>query len=293
MTLFKGACTALVTPFTSDEKVNFECLKKQIEHQIDNNISAIVFLGTTGEASTMTNEEKDSVVKFAVKQVNKRIKVIAGSGSNCTKTAIETCQRYEKLGVDALLVVTPYYNKATQNGLIAHYNAIANSVKVPIIIYNVPGRTGLNILPATVKELSKNKNIIAIKEASGNIEQMAEIHRLCKEDIDIYSGDDALILPALSIGAKGVISVASNIIPRQMNEICLAFEYGRLSLAKDIQLALLPLIKLLFSEVNPIPIKKAMEIAGFDVGAPRLPLLPAEESTTNKLISELKSLKIV
>ena len=271
--LFKGCSTALITPFKKDGSVNFNVFKKIIDYQIDNGVSSLVFLGTTGESSTLTEVEREEVVKFAVKYVNKRVPVIIGAGSNSTSEAIKRSFRFEELGADALLHVTPYYNKTTQKGLIEHYSKIAQSVKIPIILYNVPSRTGVNILPQTVFELSKVKNIVGIKEASGNIEQVAEISRICGKDFAIYSGDDALTLSILCLGGSGVISVASNALPKKMVEICEHYFIGNIEHARELQFKMNPFIKLMFSEVNPIPIKYTMKKVGFDCGKPRLPLL--------------------
>ena len=271
--LFKGCSTALITPFKKDGSVNFNVFKKIIDYQIDNGVSSLVFLGTTGESSTLTEVEREEVVKFAVKYVNKRVPVIIGAGSNSTSEAIKRSVRFEELGADALLHVTPYYNKTTQKGLIEHYSKIAQSVKIPIILYNVPSRTGVNILPQTVFELSKVKNIVGIKEASGNIEQVAEISRICGKDFAIYSGDDVLTLSILCLGGSGVISVASNALPKKMVEICEHYFIGNIEHARELQFKMNPFIKLMFSEVNPIPIKYTMKKVGFDCGKPRLPLL--------------------
>lgn len=292
MSLFKGSAPALITPFTEDGlKVNFEALKKLIDFQIENNSAAIVILGTTGEAATMTLEEKIEVVKFTVNYVNKRIPVIAGSGSNNTQIALETSKKFEKLGVDGLLIVTPYYNKCTQKGLILHYKKIAENVNLPIILYNVPGRTGVNILPQTVKELSQIKNIVAIKEASGNIEQISEISRLC--DIDIYSGDDAIVLPILALGGKGVISVAANVVPALMQDICNQFFQGNIEESKKLQFKVNPLVKTLFLEVNPIPVKTALNLMNFKAGALRLPLSEMENINLEKLKNEMILLNLI
>lgn len=292
MSLFKGSAPALITPFSQDGlKVNFEVLKKLIDFQIENNSAAIVILGTTGEAATMTLEEKIEVVKFAVDYVNKRIPVIAGSGSNNTQIALETSKNFEELGVDGLLIVTPYYNKCTQKGLISHYKKIAESVNLPIILYNVPGRTGVNILPQTVKELSQIKNIVAIKEASGNIEQISEISRTC--DIDIYSGDDAIVLPILTLGGKGVISVSANIVPDLMQDLCDQFFKGNLEESRKLQFKANPLIKALFSEVNPIPVKTALNLMNFNTGALRLPLSEMENINLEKLKNEMINLNLI
>lgn len=294
MTIFKGSATALVTPFSENgEKIDYEVLKNLIDFQINNGTKALIILGTTGEASTISLDERIKIIECAVKHTNKRVPVIAGSGSNDTKIAINNSKIYEKLGADALLIVTPYYNKSTQKGLISHYTKIAESVSLPIILYNVPGRTGVNILPATVKELSKNKNIVAIKEASGNLEQIAEILRICGDKIDVYSGDDALILPILSIGGKGVIGVASNIVPSLVNQLCESFFENQLEKSRELQFLLNPLIKTLFLEVNPIPVKTALNLMKKNVGALRLPLYSMEEENIEKLKTEMLKLNLI
>lgn len=280
-TIFEGCGTAIVTPFTEDG-VNFEEFKKLIEFQIENNVDAIIVCGTTGEASTMMKEEKEETIKFAIDVVAHRTKVIVGTGSNNTKTAIEMSQFAESAGADGILVVTPYYNKTTQQGLIAHYTEIAKSVNLPIIMYSVPGRTGVNILPETCKQLSKIENIVAIKEASGNISQVAKIANLCKEDLTIYSGNDDQILPVLSLGGKGVISVLSNIMPKYTHDMVRKYLDGNTQEATKMQLDVIDLIDALFVEVNPIPVKYALNLMGFDFGKPRLPLI--EMSEKNKQV---------
>ena len=291
--MFKGLCTAIVTPFI-ENRVDYETFKNLIDFQINNGAKAIVFFGTTGEASTLSKKEKLTIADFAVKYVNKRVKVIVGSGSNNTLEAVKSSKAYQKLGVDGLLIVTPYYNKCTQQGLIEHYKKIADSVNIPIILYNVPGRTGVNILPSTVLTLSKHKNIVAIKEASGNIVQAQEILSVVDKDFKVYSGDDALLLPLLSVGGSGVISVASNIVPREMSSICDYYFYGDTKKARDLQLKLLPLIQALFIEVNPIPIKKAMEILKMCSSTLRLPLTnKMKEENLLKLKKSLKDLNLI
>lgn len=282
-TIFEGCGTAIVTPFTKDG-VNFEEFKKLIEFQIENGVDAIIVCGTTGEASTMTTEEKKETIKFAIETIAKRTKVIVGTGSNNTKVAIEMSKFAEEAGADGILVVTPYYNKTTQAGLIAHYTEIAKSVKLPIIMYSVPGRTGVNISPETCKELSKIENIVAIKEASGNISQVAKIASLCGEDLAIYSGNDDQIVPILSLGGKGVISVLSNIMPKYTHEMIQKYFAGKTNEATQMQLDVIDLIDALFIEVNPIPAKYALNLMGFDFGIPRLPLL--EMSAKNKQLME-------
>ena len=270
--IFKGCGTALITPFTEDG-VNYAELAKLIEFQIDNNADAIIICGTTGESATMSDNERKEVIKFTVDKVNKRIPVIAGTGSNCTKSAIELSMYAQSVGVDGILVVTPYYNKTTQAGLVAHYKAISDKVNVPIVLYNVPSRTGLNIEPSTCLELSKIDNIVAIKEASGNISQIEKIRELCKDNLNIYSGNDDQIVPILSVGGIGVISVLSNLIPDDVHRMCKSYEEGNIKEALKLQLDTLKLTKALFSEVNPIPVKAACNMMGFDAGLPRLPLV--------------------
>ena len=278
--IFEGCGTAIATPFTEDG-VNFEELGKLIEFQINNNIDAIVVCGTTGESATMTEEERKETIKFTIDKVGKRTKVIAGTGSNNTKSAIEMSRYAEKVGADAVLVVTPYYNKTTQKGLIEHYKAIAGSVDIPIIMYSVPSRTGVNITPETCMELSKIKNIVAIKEASGDISQVAKIVSLCKENLIVYSGNDDQIIPVLSLGGKGVISVLSNIMPQYTHNITKKYFEGKVEEARKMQLEVLDLIEVLFSEVNPIPVKHSLNLIGYNFGKPRLPLI--ELSEANKL----------
>ena len=271
--LFRGCGTAIATPFTNENKINYEVLKKYLDFQMENKVDAIIVCGTTGESATLSNNEKKELINFTVKYVNKKVPVIAGTGSNNTKFAIELSRYAEKVGADGLLVVTPYYNKTTQEGLIEHYTEIARKVKIPIIMYNVPRRTGVNILPETCLELSKIENIVAIKEASGNISQIAKIAQLCKDNLYIYSGNDDQILPILSIGGIGVISVLSNIKPKEVHDICEKYINGNIDNAKEIFLKFLPLANSLFCEVNPIPIKYALSKIGYDFGKPRLPLV--------------------
>lgn len=277
--IFKGCGTAIITPFTKDG-INFEEFQNLIEHQISGGADSIIVCGTTGESSTMTLEEKKSAIEFAIKVANKRIPIIAGTGGNCTKSVIELSKFAENAGADALLIVTPYYNKTTQAGLVAHYTAIANSVTLPIIMYSVPSRTGLNITPATCLELSKLDNIVAIKEASGNLSQIAEIAALCRDNLHIYSGNDDQILPILSLGGLGVISVLSNLVPDVVHKMTYDFFNGNLKEATQAQLDTLELTSALFCEVNPIPVKAAMNMLGCNVGIPRLPLV--EMSNTGK-----------
>ena len=277
MSIFKGAGVAITTPFLANGEVDYDTFRDQIEYQIQNGTDAIIVCGTTGEASCLSHEEHLDCIKFCVEVVNKRIPVIAGTGSNCTETAIYLSTEAEKYGVDGLLVVTPYYNKATQKGLIEHYTMVAESVKLPIIMYNVPSRTGCNILPETAAKLCKNvPNIVGIKEASGDISQVAKVALLCGDDIDIYSGNDDQIIPILALGGKGVISVLSNVAPKQTHDMCQLYFDGKVEEARKEQLRAIPLIDALFSEVNPIPVKKAMNLMGKEVGPLRRPLTEME-----------------
>ena len=269
--LFEGSGVAIVTPF-KDGKINYEEMGKLIEWHIENKTDAIIVCGTTGESATMTDEERKATIKFVVDKVNKRIPVIAGSGSNNTAYSIELSKYCQEVGADGLLIVTPYYNKATQNGLIEHYTIIANSVELPIILYNVPGRTGVNIAPTTVEKLSKIENIVAIKEASGNISQVAEIARLCGKDFAIYSGNDDQIVPILSLGGIGVISVVANILPKETHDIVEKYLSGEVEESRRLQLEINELVNSLFIEVNPIPVKAAMNLMGMQAGELRLPL---------------------
>lgn len=294
MYIFKGHCPALVTPFTKDGKdIDYLSFQKLIDYQLENGTSALLFLGTTGESSTLTKTERENIVSFAVNYVNKRVPVIVGAGTNCTQVTIENCKLYESLGADALLIVTPYYNKCTQNGLISHYTEIAKNTTLPIILYNVPARTGVNILPATVKKLSEIQSIVGIKEASGNISQVVDICQLCDHDFSIYSGDDALTLPILSVGGSGIISVAGNIIPKIMSEICSNYFSGNTEQSKRLQLSVNALIHSLFSEVNPIPIKKALSEMSMCKNILRLPLTSMEQESSKSLITNLQNLNLI
>ena len=284
--IFKGCGTAIITPFTKDG-VNFEEFKKMIEFQIKEGVDAIIVCGTTGESSTMTVEERKETIKCAIDTVNGRIPVIAGTGSNCTASAIEMSKWAEEAGADAVLIVTPYYNKTTQEGLVAHYKAIAKEISIPIILYNVPSRTGLNINPSTCLELSKVKNIVAIKEASGNLSQVAEIKALCGDDLAIYSGNDDQIVPILSLGGIGVISVLSHLVPNDVHTMVTSFLEGDTRTATKLQLKTLNLTKALFSEVNPIPVKAACNMMGFNVGIPRLPLIEMSKEGQKHLKEEM------
>lgn len=280
--LFKGCGTAISTPF-DENGVNLNEFKKLLNFQLTNHADAIIVCGTTGESSTMSEEEKILTIKCAIEVTNKKIPIIVGSGSNSTKQAIKNSKLAEHLGADALLIVTPYYNKCTQQGLIEHYKNIAQNVFLPIILYNVPSRTGVNIEPETCFELSKIPNIIAIKEASGNISQVAKIAHLCGNNLNIYSGNDDQILPILSLGGIGVISVLSNIKPQLTHDIVFNFLNGNMEKARKLQLNSIPLINLLFSEVNPIPIKAALNILGYDFGVPRPPLTSISEKNLSLL----------
>lgn len=294
MSIFKGAGVAITTPFLANGEVDYDTFRDQIEYQIQNGTDAIIVCGTTGEASCLSHEEHLDCIKFCVEVVNKRIPVIAGTGSNCTETAIYLSTEAEKYGVDGLLVVTPYYNKATQKGLIEHYTMVANSVKLPIIMYNVPSRTGCNILPETAAKLCKNvPNIVGIKEASGDISQVAKVALLCGDDIDIYSGNDDQIIPILALGGKGVISVLSNIAPKQTHDICQAFFDGDTAKAAKLQIEAIPLVGALFCEVNPIPVKKAIELQGRDTGVVRRPLTEMESQNAERLKKEMQAYNVL
>lgn len=281
MAIFTGAGVAIVTPMNADGSVNFDKLGETIEYQIANKTDAIIICGTTGESSTLTHEEHLACIKYAVDKVAKRIPVVAGTGSNCTETAIYLSTEAEKYGVDGLLIVTPYYNKATQNGLVEHFTSVANSLKVPIILYNVPSRTGCNILPETaIKIAKKASNVVAIKEASGNISQVAKLANLIREnklEFDIYSGNDDQIVPVLSLGGKGVISVLSNIAPEKTHNIVAKYLEGDVKESLKLQLEALNVIDALFCEVNPIPVKAALNMMGFNVGPLRKPLTEIED----------------
>lgn len=287
MSIFQGSAVALVTPFINNE-IDFGSLKKLINWHIENKTDAIVVCGTTGESSTMSDSERKKVIKFTVDEVRKRIPVIAGSGTNNTAYSVELSKYCEEIGVDALLVVTPYYNKASENGLLKHYEIIANSVNLPIILYNVPSRTGVNLTPSIVKKLSQVENIVAIKEASGNISQVAEIARICEDDFDIYSGNDDMIVPLLSLGGKGVISVVANILPKDTHNMVSYYLSGNNDEAKKLQLKMNGLINTLFIEVNPIPVKTAMNLMGMNAGELRLPLCEMTQTNLETLISQMK-----
>jgi len=271
--IFKGCATAIVTPFTEENKINFDEFKKLINFQIENGVNGIVVCGTTGEAATLSKEEKEELIKYCVKVVNKRVPVIVGVGSNNTMTVIENEIYAEKIGVQGLLVVTPYYNKTTQKGIIEHYKLIAENTSLPIILYNVPSRTGIDILPDTYLELSKIRNIVATKEASGDISKVLKIRKLCKDNLNVYSGNDDQIIPTLSLGGIGVISVLSNIKPKYTTQMIQKYWNGKIEEASKMQIEISSLIECLFKEVNPIPVKKALNLFGFNCGKPRLPLI--------------------
>lgn len=293
MSIFTGAGVAIVTPMKENGEVNFEKLGEILEEQIAGQTDAIIICGTTGESSTLTHEEHLDAIKYTIDKVNKRIPVIAGTGSNCTQTAIYLSQEAEKYGADGLLLVTPYYNKATQKGLIEHYTAIANSVKLPIILYNVASRTGCNIEPKTAAYLAEHvENIVAIKEASGNISQVAEIAALTQGKMDIYSGNDDQIVPILSLGGKGVISVLSNVAPQYTHDIVAKFMEGKVEESRNMQLKALPLIHALFCEVNPIPVKTALNLMGKEVGPLRMPMTEMEEAHQEVLKKAMKDFGI-
>lgn len=283
--IFKGCGTAIATPFTEDG-INFKEFEKLIEYQISEGIDSIIVCGTTGESSTMTLDEKKTLIKFAIEAIDNRVPIIIGTGSNNTASSIELSQYAESAGADGLLLVTPYYNKTTQEGLIKHYTVIANNTSLPIILYNVPSRTGVNIKPETCLELSKIDNIVAIKEASGNISQVAKIASLCGDNLHIYSGNDDQIIPILSLGGIGVISVLSNIKPKYTHQMVYDYLDGNTKQALHKQLESISLIETLFCEVNPIPIKYALNIKGYNYGIPRLPLI--ELSEKNKEILKQK-----
>lgn len=286
--IFKGVGTAIATPFDEEDNINFDEFARLVEFQIKNGVNAIIVCGTTGEASTMSQEEKQELISYCVKIVNKRVPVIAGIGSNNTKAVIENEKYAEKIGVDGLLAVTPYYNKTTQEGLIAHYSLIAQNTDLPIILYNVPSRTGVNIQPETYFKLSKIKNIVATKEANGDIVSMIKAKHLCGDELNIYSGNDDQILPTLSVGGIGVISVLSNIKPKYTTDMVRKYFEGKLEEAAKMQLDAIELINSLFKEVNPIPVKEALNILGFNFGKPRLPLVECSNALKIELEKTIK-----
>lgn len=283
MSIFTGSGVAIVTPFKNDEKlsVNYEKLNELVEYQIENKTDAIVICGTTGESSTLKDDEHLECIKVAVESTNKRVPVIAGTGSNDTSHAIYLSKEAEKRGADGLLLVTPYYNKTSQKGLIAHYTAIAKEVSIPIMLYNVPSRTGVNITPSTAAELSKIENVVAIKEASGNISQVIQTVKKCEGRLDLYSGNDDQIVPLLSLGGKGVVSVVANIMPQETHDIVHKYINGDEKGSLELQIKMLDIINNLFSEVNPIPVKESLNLLGLEVGKCRMPLVPMDD--VNKL----------
>lgn len=281
--IFEGTATALVTPFTTDDKVDARALERLIDFQLQEGVDALCVLGTTSESATLSEKEKQQIIELAVSRVKGKIPVIVGAGSSCTAHAIGSCKTAQRLGADALLIVTPYYNKCTQDGLVKHYGAIADATSLPIIAYNVPSRTGVNLLPSTLAELARNANIAGIKEASGNMTQILECIRLVGDKIGVYSGDDALAAAVLAMGGSGVISVASNVYPRLVADMCRQALSGNIRKASRKQLELLPLISALFCEVNPIPIKKALELKGLCSGELRLPLTKMSKQNAERL----------
>lgn len=290
MAIFKGAGVAIVTPMKNNEEVNYDKLEELINWQIDQGTDCIVIVGTTGESSTLTTEEHTDVIKAAVEFTKHRVPVVAGTGSNCTREAIHLSQEAEAAGADGLLAVTPYYNKATQGGLIRYYTEIAESVKLPIIMYNVPGRTGCNIMPETAATLFKNvENIVGIKEATGNVAQAARTMYLTDGKLDLYSGEDGIVVPLMAIGAVGVISVWSNIAPKDVHQMCVNYRNGNVEEAMKMQLKAQPLVDALFSEVNPIPVKKALNLMGKEVGPLRSPLTEMTDANAAKLAEAMKT----
>ncbi|MEG0368890.1 MAG: 4-hydroxy-tetrahydrodipicolinate synthase [Hungatella sp.] len=294
MAVFEGAGVALITPFLPNGEVNYEKLKEILEEQIAGGTDAIIACGTTGEASTLTHAEHIEVIRFVCQVAAGRIPVIAGTGSNCTETAIYLSKEAEKAGADGILVVSPYYNKATQKGLIAHFTAIAHAVSIPMILYNIPGRTGVTIAPETIVALCKTvENIVGVKEASGNFSAIATLMNLADGQVDVYSGNDDQIVPLLALGGKGVISVLSNIAPKQTHEICAAYAAGDVEKSRQLQLQAIPLINQLFCEVNPIPVKAAMNRMGKEVGPMRMPLTDMEPQNLEKLAQAMKEYGIL
>lgn len=290
---FTGAAVAIVTPMNENGSVNFAKFAEIIDAQIAAGTDAIVVCGTTGEGSTLSIEEHEAVMKFCIDKVAKRVPVIAGTGSNDTAFSVRLSKEAEAYGADALLLITPYYNKTSQKGLIAHFGAVAEAVNIPCILYSVPGRTGMNILPETCKELSKFKNIVAIKEASGNLSQIARIIALCGDDLAVYSGEDGQVVPILSLGGKGVISVLSNVAPKETHDMANACLAGDFKTGAAMQLKYLALIDALFSDVNPIPVKEAMNLMGMDVGPCRLPLVPMADALRENLKAQLAAVGLL
>ncbi|NLI90234.1 MAG: 4-hydroxy-tetrahydrodipicolinate synthase [Epulopiscium sp.] len=293
MTIFEGSGVAIVTPFNADGSVNYNKLAELIDFQIENGTDSIVICGTTGEAPTLTHDEHIKCIATAVETTNKRVPVVAGTGSNDTAYGVKLTREAKEIGADATLQITPYYNKCTQNGLVAHFTEIAKAADIPMIVYSVASRTGVNIDVSTAVKLSKIDNIVGIKEASGNISQIADIANQCGENLDIYSGNDDQITPLLSLGGKGVISVIANILPQETHDIVRTFLDGDVEKSKELQLKYLDLVHLLFSEVNPIPVKAALNMMGWDVGNCRLPLTPMEESHSKLLKAEMERLKLI
>ncbi len=294
MAIFKGAGVAIVTPFKADGEVNYEEFGRQIDFQINNGTDAIIVCGTTGESACLSEEEHIRVIDFCIKHVNHRVPVVAGTGSNCTDTAVFLSQEAERLGADGLLIVTPYYNKATQRGLIDHYTIIANAVHIPIILYSVKSRTGVNINPETVAELVANvPNIVAVKEASGDIAQVAKIMALTGGKVDLYSGNDNEVVPIMSLGGIGVISVVSNVAPSYMHNLCMSYMNGDTEEARRMQLKVLDLVDALFCEVNPIPVKHAMNIMGMNAGPMRRPLSPMEPQNLERLKKSMREFGLI
>lgn len=294
MAIFKGAGVAVITPFLEDGSVDYERFGEVIEYQIQNGTDAIIVCGTTGESATLTHEEHLEVIRYCVEKVDHRLPVIAGTGSNCTETAVYLSTKAQEYGADGLLLVTPYYNKATQNGLYLHFKTVADAVKIPVILYNVPSRTGTAMLPETVVRLCKEvENIVGVKDATGNISQVAHLMSIADGCVDLYSGEDAIIVPLLALGGKGVISVLSNVAPRQTHEICSRFFEGDVDGSRELQLKAVPLVEALFCEVNPIPVKKAAELMGLCGGTLRMPLTEMEADHAAALEREMKKFGIL
>ncbi len=294
MSIYTGAGVAIITPFNEDRTINFDKLGELIDFNVNNGTDCIVIVGTTGEASTLSHDEHIECIRYAVQKTAHRIPVIAGTGSNCTETEVFLSTEAYKAGVDGVLLVSPYYNKATQKGLKEHFGAVAKSVDVPIVLYNIPGRTGVNILPSTIEELAKEYDtIVGVKDATGNIPQTMELLNRMNGDFDVYSGEDGLITPLLSIGAKGVISVLSNVVPRDTHDIVAKFMAGDAKGSKELQMKYLPLINALFCEVNPIPVKAALNLMGFNVGPMRLPLTQMEPENLARLKNEMQKVGLI
>ncbi len=292
-TIFTGAGVAIVTPMNADGSINFEQFGKNIDYQIENGTDAIIVCGTTGEASTMTDEEHIECIRYCVKRTAKRVPVIAGTGSNDTAYAISLSKEAEAAGVDALLVVTPYYNKASQRGLVAHFTAIADAVNIPLILYNIPGRTGVNMAVDTIKTLAEHKNICAVKEASGNIGYVAKLIAACGDKIDVYSGNDDMIVPIMSLGGKGVISVLSNVMPKETHDMCRFCLDNNFAEAQKLQISLLEFINNLFIDVNPIPVKEAMNLCGMNAGVLRMPLMEMTDANKATLRASMEKLGLI